>query len=106
VSTLLTGDKEINEPLGAAFPLFQGGEYDFYLPELSMANWPSIHPEGLKRKTAAAVVSEFMGLGSVDYVLKRYLARVTYREEDGSRLDLCILWISLWICGQLHSSIK
>jgi hypothetical protein len=62
--------------------------------------------KGLKRKIAAAVVSEFIGLGSVDYVLKRYLAGVTYREENGSRLDLRILWIGLWICEQLHSSIK
>ncbi|MGH6811439.1 MAG: hypothetical protein ACREDM_03555 [Methylocella sp.] len=88
---MLTGDKEINEPLRAAFPLFRGGEYDFYL-----ANSPwqiglqSTHPDSLKRKIAAAVISEGLGLRSVDYVLKNYLADVTYPEEDGTRLDLRI----------------
>lgn len=91
MSTLLTGDKEINEPLGAAFPLFQGGEYDFYLPHSPwQIGLQSTHPDGLKRKIAAAVVSQFLGLRSVDHVLKKYLAHVTYPEEEGSRLDLRI----------------
>jgi hypothetical protein len=91
VFSLLTGDKELNQPLGDAFPLFRGGEYDFYL-----ANSPwqiglqSTHPDSLKRKIAAAVVSESIGLRSVDYTLKKYLHDVSYPREDGSRLDLRI----------------
>lgn len=88
---MLTGDKEINEAFAAAFPLFQGGEYDFYLNDCPwQIGLQSTHPDGLKRKVAAAVISEFMGLRSVDNVLKKYLANVTYREGDGSRLDLRI----------------
>jgi hypothetical protein len=88
---LLTGDKEPNQSLKDSFPLFQGGEYDFYLAK---SPWKiglqSTHPDSLKRKIAAAVVSEFMGLRSVDNVLKKYLHDVSYPQEDGSRLDLRI----------------
>jgi hypothetical protein len=91
VFSLLTGDKELNQPLRDAFPLFQAGEYDFYL---SKSPWQiglqSTHPDSLKRKIAAAVMSELAGLRSVDYTLKRYLQDVTYPQEDGSRLDLRI----------------
>ncbi|MGP0010992.1 MAG: hypothetical protein ACLPIG_20215 [Methylocella sp.] len=88
---MLTGDKEPNQSLKDAFPLFQGGEYDFYLAK---SPWKiglqSTHPDSLKRKIAAAVASEFAGIRSVDYTLKRYLRDVTYPQEDGSRLDLRI----------------
>jgi hypothetical protein len=91
VSSLLTGKKKINERLRAAFPLFKGGEYDFYLPHSPrQMGLQSTHPDGLKRKIAAAVASQFLGLRSVDYVLKKYLAHVTYPEEDRSGLDLRI----------------
>jgi hypothetical protein len=88
---LLTGDKEINESLRAAFPLFQGGEYDFYLPNSPwQIGLQSTHPDGLKRKIVAAVISEQLGLRSMDNVLKKYLADVNYPEENRSRLDLRI----------------
>jgi hypothetical protein len=88
---LLTGDRELNEPLRAAFPLFQGGEYDFYLPNSPwQVGLKSTHPNSLKRKIVAAVISEAQGLRSVDYVLKTFLSDVTYPEQDGCRLDLRI----------------
>jgi hypothetical protein len=88
---LLSGDKKLNKQLRAAFPLFQGGEYDFYFKK---SPWQiglhSTYPDSLKRKIAAAVTSEKLGLRSVDNVLKKYLVGVSYPEEDGSRLDLRI----------------
>ena len=91
MSSLLPGDKKVSESLRKAFPLFQGGEYDFYLPHSSwQIGLQSTHPDGLKRKIIAAVISEQLGIRSVDYVLKNYLADATYPREDGSRLDLRI----------------
>ncbi len=88
---MLTGDKESNEPLRAAFPLFQEGEYDFCFKKSAwQIGLHSTYPDSLKRKIAAAVISEQLGLRSVDYVLKNYLAGVTYTQEDGTRLDLRI----------------
>lgn len=88
---MLTGDNETNESFRTAFPLFQGGEYDFCLPN---SHWQiglkSTHPNSLKRKIVAAVISEAQGLRSVDYVLKTYLSDVNYSEQDRSRLDLRI----------------
>jgi hypothetical protein len=84
---LLTGDRKISEALRAAFPL-QGGEYDFYLPNSPwQIGLSSTHPEELKRKIVASIVSEHLGLRSVDNVLKNYLAGETFPKEDGNRLD-------------------
>jgi len=87
----LTGDRVTNEKLESQFPLFQHGEYDFFFPN---AQWEiglkSTYPESLKKKIAAVLVSELMGLKSVDNVLKNYLSDVQYPEEDDARLDLRI----------------
>ena len=104
---MLTGDKEINDAFAAAFPLFQGGEYDFYLVDCPwQIGLQSTHPDGLKRKVAAAAISEFMGLRSVDNVLKKYLTNVNYREEDGSRLDLRIRSFVSRVMVEFDSTIR
>lgn len=59
--------------------------------QFSLADRPqTTHPNSLKRKIVAAVISEAQGLRSVDYVLKTYLSDVKYSEQDRSRLDLRI----------------
>lgn len=72
-----------------AFPLVDGkGEFDFYFKifpwEIGLQ---STCPADLKRKIAAVVISEKLGLRSLDYVIKNYLSNVTYSEEDSKRLD-------------------
>lgn len=88
---MLTGDRSKNDALNAAFPLFQGGEYDFYFKR---APWPlglhSTLPSSLKKKIAAALISEALGLKSVDNVSKNYLKNISYPEVDENRLDLCV----------------
>ncbi|VTZ25808.1 conserved hypothetical protein [Methylocella tundrae] len=85
---MLTGDRTKNELLNDAFPLFQGGEYDFCFPK---AFWKigmqSSIPNSLKKKIAASIISEQFGLKSVDNVSRKYLKGVNYPESDNERLD-------------------
>lgn len=85
----LSGDRPRNERLIAEFPLFQHGEYDFYFPN---AHWQiglkSSYPESLKKKVAAVLISEFVGLKSIDNIMKTYMRDVSYPVAAESRLDL------------------
>src|ERR1700680_846067 len=79
---------EITEAMRASFPLIQGGDFDLYFGHMPwQIGLKSTYPNSLKRKLAAVAASEFLGIRSIDYVLKNYLADVNYPEEDGSRLD-------------------
>ncbi len=86
---MLSGDREENKALKDGFPLFIGGEYDFSFPK---AFWKvgvlSSCPSSLKKKIAASLLSEQLGLKSVDNVVRTYLKDVHYSEGDDGRLDL------------------
>jgi hypothetical protein len=83
---MLVGDKPTNPILDACFPLIEGGEYDFVF---SHSPWPiamfESAPNSLKRKIAAAIQAEFLGLKSVDGALRTY--GINYDVPNNYRLD-------------------
>jgi len=88
---MLTGDRSKNETLDQAFPLFLAGEYDFCF---TRSPWDiglhSTCPNSLKKKIAAAVISESLALKSVDNVARNHLKDLVYPDPDKNRLDIRI----------------
>lgn len=86
---MLTGDRAKNEILNKSFPLFQAGEYDFFF---ARSPWKiglhSTYPNSLKKKIAAAMISESLALKSVDNVARNYLKDIEYPAPDKNRLDI------------------
>jgi hypothetical protein len=76
------------------FPLFPAQHFDF---AFSNAPWPigmhSTAPASLKKKVAAASISRFLRVKSIDRVLKEYFSEIAYKETDPDRIDFRILRI-------------
>lgn len=73
------------------FPLFKAAAYDFdFVSNPSIVGLRNTDPLGLKRKIAAILVSDFLGLKSIDYAFKRYTKDQPYPAGDPERLDLRI----------------